>query len=404
MPLSPLITWEIGEKTLAHLERFEVIFRSPSIPYRSPEIQQAARSGVEIYSQTKLFFDLCPAPIIAVTGTKGKGTTSTLIYELLRSRYTVHLGGNMGVDPFSFLPKLSKEDLVILELSSFQTQDLQKSPHVAVMLNITPDHLNHHHDFAEYYAAKAQLLAHQTADDLAILNADYPLVEQLASATNAKVYRYSKEVPRRQSAWADRETVFVEIDTLVDSFSVAGRQLLGRHNLENILPAVLVATLYGVPMPEIRKSVIEFPGLPHRIFPVGRLGEVDFYDDSIATNPEASLAAIRAFSGRRIHLIVGGSDKGADYADFAREVRETCVTVSLLPGDAGKKLLKALHHAKGDCLILDKAQAPLFPTVLSGIQPHIQKGDVVLLSPAAASFASFKDYKERGDLFAQAVV
>jgi UDP-N-acetylmuramoylalanine--D-glutamate ligase len=413
---SSLITWQIGPKTLDKLEQFEVVFRSPSIPFLAPELQKAAKKGVEIYSQTKLFFDLCPAPIIGITGTNGKGTTSTLIYTLLTAGYTkgtTYLGGNIGVDPFIFLPDLTSSDLVVLELSSLQLQDLHMSPQVGVLLSLTPDHLDHHATVEEYYGAKSSLLKYQKKTDLAIVHADNPVALQIAGLSKGSIQLFSKYRPQRQSAWSDastgEEVVFVQLGEEIDSFSIAGRKLPGEHNLENILPAVLVARHFNVPYELIQKEIVAFTGLPHRLQFILAADGVDFYDDSISTSPATCSAALKAFSGRRIHLIAGGSEKGHDFNALAVDIIERCATVSLLPGKATDKLKVALKYALAkrkdcSCLILDKAVDPLIPSILSGIQPHMQPGDVLLLSPAAASFASFSSYKERGELFTKAVM
>jgi len=414
--LQEKITWEIGEDVLKNLETFEVVFRSPSIPFLNPKIQKAMKKGVIIYSQTKLFFDLSPAPIVAVSGTNGKGTTTTLISKMLEAGYKegkTYMGGNIGLDPFSFLPQLTENDVVVLELSSFQLQDLHVSPHIAVLLSMTPDHLDHHQTLEEYYGAKSSLVRFQGPDDIAIVHADNQVSMSLARGIKSRILRYTRSRPQRQAAWVDsgpdHENAFLQVDDHLESFSLLGRRLIGAHNLENILAASLVAYSCGVPIPTIQKVATTFAGLAHRLSFVLSVDGVDFYDDSISTSPATCEAALDAFSGRRVHLIAGGSDKGHDFSDLAPVLVQSCTTVSLLPGEATKKLEKALQRANREVaadkrlLILNKAQPPLFPTILSGIHPHLKSGDVVLLSPAAASFASFTNYKARGDAFIQAV-
>ncbi|MBU6389010.1 UDP-N-acetylmuramoyl-L-alanine--D-glutamate ligase [Patescibacteria group bacterium] len=413
--LAGQVEWEIGEGVLRNLTRFGTVFRTPSIPYLSPELQKYAKSGGRIYSQTKLFFDLCPAPIIGVSGTNGKGTTATLIHRILSAGYhkgKTYLAGNIGEDPFTFLDQLQPRDAVILELSSFQLQDLHRGPQIAVLLKVTSDHLNHHKTEAEYREAKRQMLLAQEPDDYAIVNAENRNLEALLSGVRSRLFLYGKYQPRRESAWVDtgsgEEVLFVQMGGSIQSFSLAGRKLRGEHHLENIIPAVMVACLYEVDVKVIANTVLAFAGLPHRLSLIGSYHQTEFYDDSIATTPEPTLAALHSFPGRRIHLIVGGNEKGQEYGELAEQGVKRCATISLLPGSATKKLSPLLKKAKArqgnlNCLILDKARPPLMETVLSGIHPHLQVGDLVLLSPAATSFASYANYKERGDDFIRAV-
>lgn len=411
--LAPKVSWQIGPKTLDKLQEFGVVFRSPVIPFLSRELQQAIKQGVQVYSQTKLFFDLCPAPIIAVTGTKGKGTTASLIHAILKAGYhagNVYLAGNIGVDPFEFYHRLTPNDVVILELSSFQIQDLHKSPHIAVILSVGVDHLDHHQSIAEYREAKRALLTHQSLNDSAIINTYGGGMDDFIGSVRGKLYTYNRHTPKRESAWADQngdqETIFVQIGNQLESFDSSNRKLTGEHNLDNILPAVLVGTLYNVEPKVMAQAVQEFTGLPHRLSLVGTYNGVQFYDDSYATNTPSTEAALAAFPGKRIHLIAGGNEKEKEYVTLAKTIAKHCVTVSLLPGSATKKLLPELRRevrTHRTLQILENAREPLFPTILSGIQPHLKSGDVVLLSPAASSFASFTNAGERGDFFVRAV-
>jgi UDP-N-acetylmuramoylalanine--D-glutamate ligase len=398
--------FERRDDILEDIDRFQIAFRSPGIPYLSPKLQAASSKGLTIYSQTKLFMDLCPCEVIGVTGTKGKGTTSSLIYEILKGGYSkgeVYLGGNIGGDPFSFLSDLRADDVVILELSSFQLQDLHKSPHISIALRFAIDHLDHHKSAEEYWEAKARIITQQKKGDIAIINADYPENRDVIGRAPGRVYRYTRRQPAKESAWADGETIFIQINNQVESFDVSGRKLIGEHSLENIIPAAMVGVLYGVGAEVIRKVVTSFSGLEHRLSLVGSFAGVDFYDDSIATTVEACEVDLAAFPNRRIHLIAGGSEKGHDYRLLAANIRQRCTTVSLIPGQATPRLKKVLKKSSGQCLILDQAKDPIMETILSGIYPHLQEGDVVLLAPAAASFGSFANYKERGDAFSAAV-
>lgn len=412
--LGKTVTWEIMDNILKDLTTFDLVFRSPAIPFLSPALQKAAKLGVEISSQTNLFFDLCPAQIIGITGTKGKGTTATLIYNMLTQSYqegNVYLAGNIGVDPFQFFEKLTKSDLVILELSSFQLQDLHKSPHIAVVLEVDIDHQDHHKTIQEYRDAKKNILIHQGEDDSAIININNPAMKEYLSLSKGMVYAYERRTPKQQSAWVDTEgdteTVFVQIGSEIHSLDISERKLLGGHNLENILPAVIVASLYAVDPKIMEKEIMSFPGLEHRLHFVGEFQGVSFYDDSIATTASASLAAVKSFGKKRLHLILGGDDKGDDYAPLVAAAIGDCITVSLIPGTATKKISNLIkkyrRQTTSKCQVLEEAREPWIQTILSGIHPHLRKGDVVLLSPAGSSFSHFKNAKERGDLFIKAV-
>lgn len=405
------ITWEVVKDITQKLEDFEVIIRSPAIQLKT--LKRYEEKGAFITSQTDLFFRICPAPIIGVTGTKGKGTTATLIYSLLKGSYSkgkVYLGGNIGIDPFSFAPQLTPQDLVVLELSSAQLEGLSHSPHVAVLLRVSPDHLDYHATYAEYREAKANLLIHQKDSDVAVVNTHYPDMHFYLDKVKGKRYTYSRHTPARQAAWAEvleqKEVVFFQMESGIESFEITNRHLLGQHNLENILPAVLVAAYYGVPTKHMQEVVRTFPGLEHRLSFIGTAGGVDYYDDSIATTPESSQVAIESFPGRRIHLIAGGNDKGSTFTEWAAYAALHCATISVLPGEVSKRMERELRAALkrgGKAILLNRATNPVMETILSGIHPHLQKGDVVLLSPAARSGAPFKNYKERGEAFIAAI-
>jgi UDP-N-acetylmuramoylalanine--D-glutamate ligase len=409
------ITWEIVPNIVDGLTNFDVVFRTPQIPFHDPAIQKALLTGVQITSQTRFFFQLCPCEIIGVTGSKGKGTTSSLVHSILQAGYTkgkVYLAGNIGVDPFSFVDELHEHDLVILELSSFQLTDLHVSPQVAVMLNVVPEHLDHHKTYDAYRSAKSNLLAHQRERDLAIVNAEYVThANFFLPYVQGKILQYTRQTPQRESAWVEyldgKEVAFVHTGESLESFDITGRRLRGSHNLENILPAILVGVHYRVDPLIIQKQAVQFPGLKHRLMHVGQWGGVNFYDDSIATTPEASMAAMEAFEGQPVHLIAGGKTKGQSFEGWANAVAERCATVSLLPGsgtsDLDTTLTRTLNRRQDcECEVIRHPEEPVMHTVIRTLKPKLKKGDVVLLSPAAASDEPFANYQVRGDSFASA--
>jgi len=413
-PYGELVRWEIVPNIFDKLDEFSVLFRSPVIPTHHPALQKAVQRGAILTSQTQLFLDLCPALVIGVTGTKGKGTTSSLIYEILSKGYTqgkVYLAGNIGSDPFSFLDALREDDVVILELSSFQLEDLHSSPNISVLLRVAQDHLDHHRSVDEYRAAKANIFAHQRPNDIAVINDEYPEMAAYIPFVRGKLFRAARHIPRQQAAWAERleerEIVFLQIGQGIESLDITERHLIGEHNLENILPAALVGAHFHISPVIMQKAIVEFRGLDHRLSFVGEFQGIRFYDDSIATTPESAEVAMAAFPDRRLHMIVGGKDKGQKHDDLAMVLVQKCVTVSFLPGAATGPLRKACEKARkrsdASCEILPIGQEPVMETILSGIHPHVQAGDVVILAPAAASDAPFADYKMRGEQFKVAI-
>ena len=388
------------------VSQFEVVFRTPGIPYLSGPVQDALASGTVIYSQTKLFFDLCAAKIIGVTGTKGKGTTATLIHKILQAAgLKTHLAGNIGLDPFEFLDELTTEDWVILELSSFQLQDLHKSPHIAVVLKITPEHLDYHKKFEEYWQAKSPIVKFQLPEDVAVLNYDNEITRAFAQQTEAKIFWNSIRQEVRPGCFVrGEEIVFTpspgdgEGGGEVAIMDASDVHLLGRFNLENITAAIAGAHAARISDPQLIKKVVsEFRGLEHRLEFVRETNGVKFYNDSFSTTPETSGAALSAFSAPII-LIAGGSEKHADYVDLARTIAGSHVTALLAIGTTGPKIAQAARVAGYGGKIYDTGLSDM-SAIVAQAASLAHPGDVVLLSPASASFDMFANYKQRGELF-----
>ena len=393
-----------GDDYLEDLNRFDFVIRSPGVHINKVRGSKFEVQSSKITSQTKLFFDLSPTKnIIGVTGTKGKGTTSSLIYEMLKADgRDAYLGGNIGVPPFDFLEKLNQDSWVVLEISSFQLQDLDKSPHVAVMLMVTSEHLDYHKDITEYIEAKRNILSHQKQGDFAIINRDYLVSNESDVKTEAKVYYISREREVEEGCFALGNQVILRIKgndiPLVDT-----RELLlrGDHNHENVCAASLVAYLAGVKAGTITQVLKLFKGLEHRLELVNKINDVEYYNDSFSTTPETAIAAIKSFKNPEI-LILGGSSKNSDFTELGQVI-----------GDAEN--IKAIIGI-GEEWERMKAQFPIsnfqFPiiegaTTMEQIVKAASKiavpGDVVLLSPACASFGMFQNYKDRGNQFKQEV-
>ena len=371
------------ENYLTDLNKFDVIVRSPGVYRYLPEIEKAEKMGVEITSSLKIFFDKCPGKIIGVTGTKGKGTTSSLIYDILKNAgYDVYLVGNIGKPYLELLPKLTADSIVVMELSSFQLIDLTKSPNIAVVLDITLDHMDWHKDKEEYIEAKKNIVKHQTKNDFALINSEYEVPRSFSTLTQGKVVLFSKK---------DLENQYKE-ELL----------LRGEHNLENIAAAVGAAKLIGVDEKSILNSVRSFRGLTHRLELVDTVGGVTFYNDSFATGPQPTIAAINSFSEPET-LILGGSDKGLDYTELGEVImKKTNIKNIILIGTTAEKIRESINTNGTGPVIYDLGFKPMKEIVEKAYEVT-EKGGVVILSPASASFDMFENYKDRGMQFKKAV-
>ncbi|MBI4053706.1 MAG: UDP-N-acetylmuramoyl-L-alanine--D-glutamate ligase [Candidatus Doudnabacteria bacterium] len=396
-------TFKGGTGYLSDLEKFDLVFRSPGFPRRHPRILAAEKKGVKITSQTKFFFEHCPSPIIGVTGTKGKGTCAELIFKILSDTgQETYLGGNIGRPSLDFLSRLSEDSKVVLELSSFQLEDLEQSPCVAVVLNIFPDHLNYHENFEEYVKAKANILKHQSAVDIAVLDADNSASKRLFFSTPAKKFWVSDKFKAEPGGYYAVGRLFVDVGGEENEIaSVAELSLLGRHNWKNILAASVACRSLNVPLGLIRQNVKSYAGpAHHHLELVGAIDGVRFYDDSAATVPQAAIAAIKTFSEPKI-LILGGSDKGQEYRELASAVAANRVKCVILIGEVASKIsleLSALGFSGKKITGLKDISK-----VVLAARACAERGDVVLLSPGAASFGMFANAKDRGEQFSREV-
>ncbi|MFC1656225.1 UDP-N-acetylmuramoyl-L-alanine--D-glutamate ligase, partial [Patescibacteria group bacterium] len=391
------------------------VFRSPGIHVDYPELQKAREKGSNITSATKLFFDICPCPIIGVTGTKGKGTTSTLIYKILKNAgKNVYLGGNIGESPFGFIDQLNKNSLVVLELSSFQLQDLEKSPHIAVVLNTVSEHLDYHKDVEEYQAAKESIVKYQTKEDVVVANFDYPYHLRYLTLTPAEKFLVSVKKEVGDGTYVEKDKIIStrqwKKETICSTKEVG---LIGPHNLENIMPAVTVARYLEIPTDVVKKTILEFRGLPHRLEFIREIDKISYYNDSFSTTPETCIAAIQSFT-EPVVLIAGGSDKHSDYSGLAKAiVRQANLKTIVLMGETADKIEESINIAndkateKADKLNIDQnrdvplniVRAKNYGEAFFAARLNAEKNGIVVLSPASASFDMFENYKKRGDAF-----
>jgi len=385
------------------LSDFDIIFRSPGIYRYKKELIKAEKHGVEISSAIKLFFDLCPGKIIGVTGTKGKGTTSTLIYKILKnSGKDVYLAGNIGKPYLELLPKLKKDSWVILEMSSFQLMDLEKSPHIAVVLNVASDHLDWHKNRDEYVDAKRNVVKHQTKDDFTVVSFDYKTPKSFVRNTKGKVFFFSKS-RRVEGSFVRDGIIYLNIGKQKYKIGNVRKLLLrGRHNWENITAAICASRLAGGNLKVIKNTVFSFKGLEHRLELSGKVDGISFYNDSFATGPQPTIAAIKSFD-EPITIILGGYDKRLDYDELGMVIseRKNVKTVVLI-GQTARKIERSIEEAKYKGKILNLKRSKMLRIVKESLK-NTPKGGVVVLSPAAASFDMFKNYKDRGNQFKDAI-
>lgn len=370
-----------GEDYLKNgINGFDFIIRSPGIYPFIPEILRAQKEGTILTSAIKIFFDECKGRTIGVTGTKGKGTTSTLIYEILKADgRDAYLTGNIGKPSLELLPKLNENSWVVMELSSFQLIDLTKSPHIAVVLNITEDHMDWHKNREEYVEAKKNILKYQNINDFAVINEEY-------------------ETPRSFGTLGQGQKILFSKQTLDPKYK-KDLLLRGEHNLENIAAAVAAGKAAEVSEDIILKMVESFKGLEHRLELVAEIDGVKYYNDSFATGPQPTIAAIKSFTEDET-LILGGSDKGLDF-DELRSVIEKKDNVKnlILIGDIGEKIGQGIPNKN----IISLGHVPMI-RIIGTAREVTKSGGVVILSPAAASFDMFKNYKDRGNQFKEAVL
>jgi UDP-N-acetylmuramoylalanine--D-glutamate ligase len=384
---------QLGEGYLQGLSRFDIILRTASI---NPSTILAANAGVEgkITTVINEFMRVCPTKnIIGVTGTKGKGTTSTLITKILEAAgHQVVLAGNIGVSPLDSLGQITSDTWVVLELSSFQLIDLKKSPHIAVCLMIAPEHLNWHVDLDDYVQAKAQLFAHQTDQDVAIYYADNEYSYDIANASpGAKITYFAPP-----GAYVHDDAIVIDEKVICKTSDL---RLLGRHNWQNVCAAVTAVWQATKNIDAMRQVLTSFSGLEHRLEFVREVDGIRYYDDSFATTPEAAVVALAVFKEPKV-VILGGSDKGVPFDTLARAVKDSDVRHAVLTGAVAPKLQAALEKVG----FSDYSDGGItMASMVAEARKHAQSGDVVLLSTGCASFGLFHDYKERGNQFKSTV-
>jgi len=394
------INVEAGGHGLLTFRRQDLIVVSPGVPLDTPELAQAQSFGLPIIGELELAARFLKGRTVAITGSNGKTTTTTLVGEILKEAGLPTLvGGNIGVPVVSLIEESTDDTWSVLEVSSFQLESTQEfHPSIAVILNITPDHLDRHGSFENYALAKERIFAAQTLDDYVVLNADNARTAASAVRSRARVYWFSIEHPVDQGTWVMEGQVWFRASRGSDPepiLPLSGIPLKGEHNVENVLAAVCAARLAGASAAAVRHAVEKFRAVEHRLEFVANLNGVDYYNDSKATNVDATAKAVASFPGG-IHLILGGKDKNSDYTLLSDLLRQRVKAVYTI----GVAASKIESHLRGvvpihSCETLDKAVA----TAAAAAHP----GDIVLLAPACSSFDQFENYEHRGRVFKELV-
>jgi UDP-N-acetylmuramoylalanine--D-glutamate ligase len=385
----------------------DLIVVSPGVPVDAPPLVQARSAGDLVIGEIELAAQFLPGPIVAITGSNGKTTTTTLTGEIMTAAgFLALVGGNIGTPAISLAERAKPETVIVLEVSSFQLETIQTfRPKVAVVLNVTPDHLDRHRTFEAYVDAKARIFENQQGSDFAVLNADDPTCVTMASRTRAQLFWFSRQKEVQQGAWvrdgnivfrdgrADQKTQQREI------MQVSEIPLKGAHNLENVLAAVCAGALMGCAPEKIRQAVRDFKAVEHRLEFVATIRGVDYYNDSKATNVDATIKALESFPAN-IHLILGGKDKGSDYMVLNDLLRQRVKRVYTIGAAAAKIESQIVSSKDGGAEVV---HAETLENALRKASAVAQPGDVVLLAPACASFDQFKSYEHRGKVFKEVV-
>ena len=399
------IEFRLGRGYLDGLREFDMMFPTPGMPLDLPELVEARRCGVWQSNEVGLFLDLCEAPVIGITGSDGKTTTTTLVGEVLRAcGKQVFVGGNIGNPLLSEVFNITADSVVVLELSSFQLQPLRKSPHIGVILNLSPNHLDHHRSMDEYAEAKEGIFRYQGPSDYAVLNLDNSWTRSMGSKCPARCVFFSRREKVPGGVYVRGDEVIVDIEGAGRGVALSFDDIKvpGGHNIENFLAVAAVTALAGCDFEYLRSVARDFTGVENRIEFVAEKRGVKFYNDSSATAPSRSIAGIQSFAAP-IVLIAGGSGKNLSFESLGEVIAER-VKSTVLVGDTAHEIESAIRRAEKKLgrnvrtLVVDG-----FDEAVHVAYSEASPGDVVLLSPACASFDLFSDYKARGERFKELV-
>ncbi len=392
-----------GKDSLKELVNFAVIFRSPSCRPDTPEVVEEVKRGAVLTSEIEMLMQTCPGTIIGITGSDGKTTTTNLIYYILKEKgYNCYLGGNVGIPLFTKVREMTPDDIVVLELSSFQLMDMQVSPHISVITNISPNHLDIHKSYEEYIEAKKNIFKYQTEKDILVINYDNEITKKFAPEAKGKVIYFSRKEKLDDGIICDNGIVkLCENKLRRHILNTKDILLRGEHNHENICAAI--AATKTLVEPEIQAEAIrKFKGVEHRLEFVRELNGVKWYNDSIGTSPSRTIAGLKSFD-EKIVLIAGGYDKHLDYTPIAKPIVEN-VSKLILMGATAKKIDEAVsNELKEQHKEMDIYYCDTLKETIDKAYEIATPDEIVLFSPASASFDMFKNFEERGNLFKKLV-
>lgn len=392
----------LGENYLENLKGFDFIFRSPSCRPDLPEIEAEINRGAILTSEIEMVLKLAPCKIVGITGSDGKTTTTSLIYEILKRKYKCFLGGNIGTPLFTRISEMRPEDIVILELSSFQLMNMELSTDIAVVTNISPNHLNVHKDYQEYIDSKANIFKAQTENGVLVINYDNDITKNFAKQANGKVVYFSRKEKLPNGVIYDEDIVKIcDNDLRRHVINKKDVKIRGLHNIENICAAV-AATKELVSPEEQKQAIMEFTGVEHRLEFVREIDGVKWYNDSIASSPNRTIAGLNSYN-ERIILIAGGRDKHLDYDPIAKPIIENVDTLIVM-GETAEKIKNAVtRELERQNRTLNIIRVANVEEAVKTAKEIAKPNEVVLFSPASTSFDMFKNFEERGKKFKEEV-
>ena len=402
------IRFYLGEENLKDLDKVDYILRSPGVKPFLPEIEDAINKGVKLTSEIELLVEYAPCKIIGITGSAGKTTTTTLVTEILKDAgYNVWTGGNIGTPLFTKLDEIKQDDIIVLELSSFQLMTMKKSPYVSLITNIYEDHLDYHRDFNEYVMAKTNIFSHQSENDICILNDDSEYTkdfEKIILDNNLKnnVVYFSENMLDKNGAYLkDGNIYYNENGNVTHIIDTSKLKLKGNKNYLNVCSAICAVKPF-VEFLDIAKSLEKFKGVEHRIEYVATKNGVEYYNDSISTTPGKAMAALTAFD-KKIILIAGGYDKNLDYSNIGTHIIKACKEVILLGSTSEKIYTSIINDKEYNKEEINIEKVNTLEEAVTLASKCAKEGDIVIMSPASASFDMFKSYKQRGNIFKELV-
>jgi len=395
--------FNLGHNCLDSLNGFDMIFRSPSCMPHRPELIKEEQNGAIITTEIEMLMKMCPCKIIGITGSDGKTTTTSLIFSIMKKAgYNTYLGGNIGTPLFTKLKDMTPEDILVLELSSFQLMEIEVSPDIAVITNITPNHLNIHKDYDEYIEAKKNIFKYQKDDGILVLNYDNDITRECSKKAKGKVVFFSSKEKLDNGIIIDNK-VIKECDDKIRKHILDGKQsiLRGNHNYENIATAI-AATKTLVDIEKAIEAIEEFKPVEHRLELVKVIDSVKWYNDSVSSSPTRTIAGLNAFD-EQIVLISGGYDKNLDYTPIAKPIVENVKTLILLGQTSGKIFNSVKEELENQNKELDIYMCETLEQTITLAKKLAKPNQVVLFSPASASFDMFIDFADRGNKFKKLV-